>query len=193
MQQYTSINSVKYILQDLSTQLGFDSHRLILLIHIQTHHKASIFSIKLRRFSSQKFSVQDLAAAEQQRKQSARSNRQQPQSQCQRDVKEMSTRCQQPTSESPKLCKLLRTMQKLLDTVHNELKEESARLDIYIYTIIYRIVCRFVHGGFLTSTESCWFFMQDACFHSDPKPLAMKFAGHGAKPLCGPWIKTSHP
>jgi hypothetical protein len=74
-------------------------------------------------------------------------------------------------------------MQKLLDTVHNELKEESARLDIY------RIVCRFVHGGFLTSTESCWFFMQDACFcvlHSDPKPLAMKFAGHGAKPLCGP-------
>jgi hypothetical protein len=89
MQQYTSINSVKYILQDLSMQLGFDTHRLI---DIQTHHKASIFSIELRRFSSQKFcSVQDLAAAEQQRKQSARSNRQQPQSQCQRDVKEMST------------------------------------------------------------------------------------------------------
>ena len=88
MQQYTSINSVKYILQDLSMQLGFDTHRLI---DIQTHHKASIFSIKLRPFSSQKFcSVQDLAAAEQQRKQSARSNRQQPQSQCQRDVKEMS-------------------------------------------------------------------------------------------------------
>ena len=162
-------------------------------------------------------------------------------------------------------------MQKLLDTVHNELKEESARLDIYCTWFAYsgglnpehltsssQVLCAMYHtqllslppsfppslppsfppsfppslslsfplspspplsispplslppslppslplclsvrlsqfllllGRFLTSTESCWLFMQDACFcvlHSDPKPLAMKFAGHEAKPLCGP-------